>query len=500
MTLPQLPASALWSWIGLLSTLFVLVLFISIWLQAVARARRLPPGPTPLPIVGNILQMPRKDLGREFAQLSNVYGPITHLSVLGQSIVVLGSYKDACELMNKRSANYSDRPESVMVPLVGFSWLFILMNYGAEWRQHRRAFHQQMTADVIPQYEPIQLKATRNLLRSVLHSPKDVGTHLRFTFAAITMRIAYGVDLQHANDEHFAMIERMAEVGATIAAPGRFLVEVIPWLRFLPAWLPGAEFKRYAEGAKRDILHIVNYLFETAKELMVSPDDDGRVNDSFVTRLLDGHSPNTREGQKAEEICKGISATAYLGLEQINTAMRAFLVAMAMFPDVQKRAQAELDTAVGRDRLPESSDLESLHYTRAAVKELLRWHVVTPIGVPHRAVSDDEYNGYLIPAGATVLATVWAISRDPETYPDPENFVPERFLDKNGQLDVNDKDPADFIFGFGRRICPGRLLAESSLLMICASLLWAFDIRPPVDEHGISIPVERKISACGLVA
>ena len=87
--------------------------------------------------------------------------------------------------------------------------------------------------------------------------------------------------------------------------------------------------------------------------------------------------------------------------------MRAFLVAMAMFPDVQKKAQAELDAVVGRGRLPETGDRGSLPYTDALVKELIRWHIVTPIGVPHRAVSDDEYNGYLIPAGATVLANVW---------------------------------------------------------------------------------------------
>ena len=87
--------------------------------------------------------------------------------------------------------------------------------------------------------------------------------------------------------------------------------------------------------------------------------------------------------------------------------MSAFFLAMALYPDVQKRAQAELDAVIGPDRLPEFGDLQFLPYTQAVVRELLRWHVVTPIGVPHRAVSDDEYNGYLIPAGATVIANIW---------------------------------------------------------------------------------------------
>ena len=108
--------------------------------------------------------------------------------------------------------------------------------------------------------------------------------------------------------------------------------------------------------------------------------------------------------------------------------MRAFLVAMAMYPDVQKKAQAELDAVVGRGRLPESGDRGSLPYTEAVVKELLRWHTVAPIGVPHRVVSDDEYNGYFIPAGSIVTPNIWyARSRSTalasETDPSNKGYV-----------------------------------------------------------------------------
>ena len=143
---------------------------------------------------------------------------------------------------------------------------------------------------------------------------------------------------------------------------------------------------------------------------------------------------------------------------------------MALFPEVQHKAHAELDAVVGMERLPEYSDRPSLPYVSALVKELLRWHVATPIGVPHRVVADDEYNGFLIPAGATIFVNTWwvfvsplqshdshmmcrrvrALSRDAVSYPDPEAFKPERFL-KNGMLHAEGKDPAEFTFGFGRR-------------------------------------------------
>ncbi len=90
--------------------------------------------------------------------------------------------------------------------------------------------------------------------------------------------------------------------------------------------------------------------------------------------------------------------------------MQAFFLAMTLYPEIQKKAQAELDAVVGRSRLPEFEDRQSLPYTSAVVKELLRWHVVTPIGLPHRVVSDDVFDGYLLPAGATVIANIWCAS------------------------------------------------------------------------------------------
>lgn len=150
--------------------------------------------------------------------------------------------------------------------------------------------------------------------------------------------------------------------------------------------------------------------------------------------------------------------------------MQGFFLAMAMFPEVQRKAQAELDAVVGHDRLPTFKDQASLPYVNALLKELLRWHTVTPIGVPHCSVTDDEYNGYYIPAGSIMTVNVWyvrpflvnrdqltcldlsrALSRDPEVFPDPESFIPERFLDANGKLDPRSNELTDFTFGFGRR-------------------------------------------------
>ena len=142
-----------------------------------------------------------------------------------------------------------------------------------------------------------------------------------------------------------------------------------------------------------------------------------------------------------------------------------------MHPDAQKKAQEELDRVVGHNRLPEFEDRPSLPYTAALLKEVTRWHVGTPIGLPHRTTADDNYNGYFIPAGTIVMPNLWCVVSFPtqgcagcltcaprrslahntELFPEPEKFVPERFLNADGELDPTKEDLTGFVFGFGRR-------------------------------------------------
>ncbi|KAF8696438.1 hypothetical protein AX14_001602 [Amanita brunnescens Koide BX004] len=164
---------------------------------------------------------------------------------------------------------------------------------------------------------------------------------------------------------------------------------------------------------------------------------------------------------------------------------------MAMFPDAQRRAREELDSVVGGNRLPDFSDRESLPYLDALLLETLRWNPTVPLGVPHTATEDDVYGGYFIPKGARVVGNYWAISRDEELYPDPEQFIPERFLRQEGKQ--RQLDPAlTGAFGFGRRICPGRHLAVHSIWLAMAYTLTLYAISPATDENGVKIELKRE--------
>ncbi|KAG0473196.1 hypothetical protein HPP92_015053 [Vanilla planifolia] len=154
-------------------------------------------------------------------------------------------------------------------------------------------------------------------------------------------------------------------------------------------------------------------------------------------------------------------------------------------PDRMRKAQQELDTVVGRDRVVEESDIPQLRYLFAVVKETLRLHPPAPLLVPHRPSSDCDAGGFLIPAGTAVIINAWAIHRDPSRWEDPEEFKPERFLrDGREQCEFLGGNEFGYLpFGAGRRACPGMALAERMMLFSLASLLHSFEWLLPEGPH-----------------
>jgi len=168
--------------------------------------------------------------------------------------------------------------------------------------------------------------------------------------------------------------------------------------------------------------------------------------------------------------------------------MNSLILGLVAFPEVVPKAHKELDAVVG-DRMPQFQDIPNLPYIRAMVKEVLRWRSVSNDHIRHDTTGDVEYKDYFIPAGSTVVLNQWALHYNPSLYPDPERFNPDRFLNhpSNGLtagecIHTSDLRLRDhWSFGAGRRVCAGYNLAENSLLILTARLLWAFDVQPGID-------------------
>ena len=171
-------------------------------------------------------------------------------------------------------------------------------------------------------------------------------------------------------------------------------------------------------------------------------------------------------------------------------------LAMIAHPDIQKRAQDELDVVVGRSRSPTFADAPNLPYVQAMVKETLRWRAALPLGIPHSTTEDDWYEGMFIPKGTLCLTNLWQCNRDPAAYgDDATNFNPGRFLDEHGRPKPGPAETHDdwhCTYGFGRRACVGKHAANESLFISVATVLWAIKLECPRDENGKGVPLDTE--------
>ncbi|OBZ65325.1 O-methylsterigmatocystin oxidoreductase [Grifola frondosa] len=454
----------------------------------------LPPGPRPLPIIGNILDISKTRPWISYRELSTKYGDVLYLRLLGQSVIILGSPEAAYDLFENRSAKYSDRRMSTMASLMGWEWAIPLMPYGQLWRRTRRVLNHYFHHGMIQNYHASQLREVHRLLQSLFLSPDQFDRHIRHAFGAVMLSITYGIEVTGTDDEYAIIAGKAADTMEHLIS-GSHLVDMIPLLRYVPAWFPGAKFQKNIAKWRKDVVALREVPYATAKAAV----EAGSACSSIVSSLLDT-LPQQGLVRDDEELAKNVVGVAYVASVDTSISVtRTFFLAMTLYPEVQKKAQAALDAVLGPHRRPNFSDRDSLPYIEALVKECFRWQLVGPLGFPHSNTMDDEYKGYFIPKGSIIMANAWAFSRDPTIYPNPDEFNPERFL-KDGNLDAQVKDPSSFAFGFGRRICPGRHFADSLFWLTVASVLHVFDIGPPVDATGQQIPPEAKMTSSILSA
>ncbi|KAG1892829.1 cytochrome P450 [Suillus subluteus] len=441
-----------------------------------------PPGPPGLPLVGNVLDIPQVKPWLTFTKWGKKYGEISHVEVLGQHTIVLNSVKTAMDILDNKSTVYSDRPIFPMAgELVGWKDNLFLLSYGGRFRRYRKNLHRVIgSRAALNIYRPIMEIETHRFLKRVLTTPDQLQERIRHTAGAVILRISYGYEVKESNDPFINIAERANNQFSQSIAPGAFMVNYLPFLAKVPEWLPGAGFKRLA----REWHEIVQEMVSAPYKFAIDEIAAGDAPMSCISAMLEGQTPTAEE----HDIARWSAVSLYGGGSDTTvSAIYSLFLAMTLFPDVQKKAQAEIDAVVGPDRLPSLADRASLPYIEALAKEVLRWNVVTPIGLPHRVTEDDVHDGYYIPKGSIIIPNLWFMLHNPETYSNPSRFNPERFLANDGKKP--ETEPRTICFGFGRRICPGLLLAEASIWISAAMSLAVFDISKVV-ENGIEITPE----------
>ncbi|KAF8523692.1 cytochrome P450 [Hysterangium stoloniferum] len=450
--------------IGICTTIGVLILTLRLLFRTrVPKGLKLPPGPRGEFVIGNLRDIPSHNEWETYSKWHEKYGDLVYLNVLGTSLLYVNSAEMACELFDRRSAIYSDRPSIPMFDLIGACWPVSLMPYGEKWRQHRYAFHQKLNSTVLTQYTPVQIKHAR-----------DWELHIRHSIGAVIMEIAYGIDILPENDPYITTAEFAVGLGGTVGAPGSYLVNTIPLLKYLPEWFPGAGFKKKARIWRKKVTDMPTIPFQFVKKELAA----GTAKPSLTATLLEeayAKAGYQNISEDEEELIRNLAGTIYAaGADTMASTLQILIFAMVLYPGAQLAAQKELDAVVGPNRIPSFEDRRDLPYISALCKEVLRWHPLFIAALPHRLVQDDVIGQYFIPAGTMVLGNAWGILHSEAMYgPDTMAFKPERFLDAPDM-----KDPAA-AFGFGRRACPGTAMAENGLFITAASILHVFNIVLP---------------------
>ncbi|KAJ7170774.1 cytochrome P450 [Mycena crocata] len=424
-------------------------------------------------------------------------GDVYSLNLAGQPVVILNSYKAAADLFDRRSTIYSDRPRLIMANEILTGGIFMIFaKYGDVWRKMRRASHEGFNLRASEKYQPEQYREAAMNVLDLINEPELWVDHFKQTTATCILSAVYA--WPRIGSKHMPVINRIHAHTARIAGavvPGAFLVEIFPWMKRFPTWM--AKWKRDGLAWHEKETEMFEKLNAGVNEDMAT----GKAEQCFVRELIETEK---RHGLSQKE-CAWLAGIMFsAGAETTLGTLINFVLAMTLYPDVMRKAQHELDTVVGRERLPNFGDKDSLPYIRAIIKESLRWRPVSPLAVPRCTTEDDWYDGYFIPKGTHVIPNVWAMNRDPTIFPDFDEFRPERFLDSTGKLDQVPPDTHGMghaTFGFGRRICVGMSFASQVLFIQIAMLLWSFDFEKPLDKDGVPItPNKDECVDAGVVA
>ncbi|KAJ7803147.1 cytochrome P450 [Mycena olivaceomarginata] len=457
-----------------MNSVWVVAALLAFWFiwqrKSKTQAGALPPGPTPVPILGNVRDLTAKELwltatkwAKEFGKAASPFYSREPLTI-GSSLIVWNSPEATMDLLDRKGSIYGDKPSLVMAgELCGCESMVAFTRYGESSRRQRKLINQAFGIQVIPSYHPLIEAETHSFIRSLVADPSNYIDHTRRYAGGLTLSVIYGYEAVGNNDKFLNLGEECVDILSNRIASGGGIG--------LPTWAPGSGFLLKAAQWKAKMEEFVDHPYNFVKASMKT----GSYVPSFCSVLLeDKEKCNTQ----FEFDLKWTANSMYsASMDTTITVFCHFLLAMVLHPEVLAKAQKEIDTVVGRDRLPTFSDRASLPFVEALLSETYRW------GLPHRLMEDDVYRGMFIPKGSLIFGNVWAITRDETLFPNASAFLPERYLEKVDPALAKKRDPPHL------RIWVN--LVESSVWLLITAVLATLDISKAKDDFGN--PIEPKI-------
>ncbi|KAJ3806034.1 cytochrome P450 [Lentinula aff. lateritia] len=340
--------------------------------------RHFPPGPRGLPILGNILQLASaSQIWLIFDEWKSQYGPIMYLSLAGQHVIVLNTKAAAIELLERRSAIYSDRPKSIVGEYIRTKLAMPFVRYGKQWQRMWRAAHAVLNARASARYQPVQIEEAV-IFAHKLMCDTSLPLFAKIARSASSMiSVIYGKQLLESSKDPLQVLINIVHIFTNTLYPGAHLVECLPLLDYLPTAMA-----KWTRKAKHDFQQISN------------------VYESYYNIAVGGELGEVEKAWIQVPFRRSI-------YDYTTVTLSYFLYAMSLHPSVQERAQHELDEVVGRSRIPTFDDMMQLPYIRAIVKEANTHTLIHNFRSDcDLCFQDDWYKGYFIPKGTIIFPNV----------------------------------------------------------------------------------------------
>ncbi|NXS27761.1 CP1A4 protein, partial [Pomatostomus ruficeps] len=506
MSLVGSPGAVSASEVLLVAAVFCLVFVALQRLQRpVPEGLRRPPGPRGFPVLGNVLEL-RKDTHLALSRLSRRYGDVMEVRIGTRPVLVLSGLETIRQALVKQGEDFMGRPDL-------YSWQYISNGQslafspdsGEVWKARRRLAQSALKSFSIA---PSPTSSSTCLLEEhvskeaeylvtkflqVMDEEKrfDLNQYLVVSVANVICAMCFGKRYEHDDQELLSVVNLGNEFG-DVAASGH-PADFIPVLRYLPS--------RTMELFK-DINQRFNAFVRKIVQEHYSSFDKEHIRD--ITDSLIGHcqeksgTEETHVQLSNDKIINIVNDLFGAGFDTVATALSWSLMYVALYPDIQKKIQEELDQTIGRERRPRLSDRAALPYMEAFILEMFRHSSFLPFTIPHSTTKDTELNGFYIPKDTCVFINQWQVNHDETLWKDPSAFRPERFLNAAG-TELNRAEGEKVLsFGLGKRRCIGETIGRWEIFLFLATLLQQlhFSLRPgePVDvtpQYGLTMKYKK---------
>ncbi|XP_048194611.1 cytochrome P450 2C3-like isoform X2 [Perognathus longimembris pacificus] len=463
------------------------LILVSLWNRSYVKGK-LPPGPTPLPIVGNILQLKDKIFFKSLREFSKVYGSVFTLYLGMKPTVVLYGFEAVKEALIDHGEEFSGRATFPLIDKVA-KGLGIISSNGETWKQTRR-FSLMVLRDMGMGKRTIEDRIQEEALYLVEALKKTNGSPCDPTFflscvpCNVISSIIFKNRFDYSDPEFQTLIDDFHKILTIVSTPWIQLHSAFPVLDYLPG-----SHKKFLKIAEEQMKFISKKIKEHKQSL--DPNNPQDFIDYFLIKM-----EKEKHNQQSEFTMDNLAITVWdlfiAGTETITSTLLFSLLILMKHPEVSVKVKEEIDHVIGRNRRPCMQDRRRMPYTDAVLHELQRYIDLVPTGFCRTVTKDTQLGDYLIPKGTNILTCLTSVLHNDKEFPNPEKFDPGHFLDASG----NFKKSEYFLpFSAGKRICIGEGLSLMELFLILTNILQNFTLKPLVDPKDIDTsPVEATLA------